>query len=90
MKIDISLQLKISAAVMHFINRNIAYILKVEYSTSNVVRIYLNFIIINLTNTPFTISIMTTYAAAVRCMFISVGNLYKVLSPELFIYLFLL
>ena len=73
-----------------FINRNIAYILKVEYSTSNVVRIYLNFIIINLTNTSFTISIMTTYTAAVSCMFISVGNVYKVLSLMLFIYLFLL
>ena len=37
----------ILAVVTHFINRIIRYILKVEYSISNVARIYFNFIIIN-------------------------------------------
>ena len=39
------LQLKILVAIMHFINRNIIYILKVERSISKIVRICFNFII---------------------------------------------
>ena len=77
-KLTASLQLKILATVMHFAIRNVIYILKIEYSTSNVDRIYFIFIIINLTNMSFTISMMSEYTAAVSCRFASVGNVYKV------------
>jgi len=63
---------------MHFISRNIVFILKVEYSISSVVRIYFHSIIVNLLNTPFTISIMTEYIHPVTCRFAFDGNVYKV------------
>ena len=53
------------------------YILKIGYSTVNVVMIYFNFIIVNLTNTSFTISIMIEHTAAVSCRLASVVNVYK-------------
>jgi len=68
-----SFQLKILASIMHFIR----YILKVEYSTISVVRIYFNFITVNLTNVSFSISIITEYASAVSWRFASVDNVYK-------------
>ena len=74
-----SLQLRVLAVITHFISRNVLYILKVEYSTSNVVIMYFNFIILYLlTNTSFTISIMTEYTVAVSCRFASFDNLYKI------------
>ena len=54
------------------------YIMKVEYSTINAVKIYLSFIIVNLTNKSLTISIMTQYTASVSCRFDSVGTVYQI------------
>ena len=54
--------------------------MKLEFSANNVriiIRIYFNFIIVNLTNTSFTISIMTRYTVAVSCRFASIGNVTK-------------
>ena len=67
------------------INRNITsmYILTVFCSTSNVVMIYFNVIIVNLTNTSFTISIMIEYTATVNSRFASIGNGYKVYYHQL-------
>ena len=70
-----SLQLKISAS--YIISRSIIYILKIGYSTVNVVMIYLNFIVVNLTSTSFTVSILTEHTATVSCRFASVFNVYK-------------
>ena len=47
-----------------------------------------NLIIINLTNTSFTIHIMTEYnqyIATVTCRIACAGNIYKVLLPVLFV-----
>ena len=85
-KFTASLQSKISVAITHFINRNIIYILKDEYSINNELTIYFNFITVNLTNTSFTISIMTEYTAAFICSFASIGIVYKLLSQALFTY----
>ena len=56
------------------------YDINFENSTINVpvVMIYFNVIIVNLTNTSFTVGIMIAYTAAVSCRFASVGYIYKV------------
>ena len=53
------------------------YVLKVEYSTSNIVRIYFSFIIVKLINISFSVSIMTAYTVAVSDTLTSFGS-YKV------------
>jgi len=52
-------------------------------STSNVIIIYFNDIIVNLTNMSFTISIMIEYTATVNSRFASTGNVYKVYYHQL-------
>ena len=60
--------------------------MKVEYLTSSIVRVYFNFIIVNLTSMSFTINLMSEYTAVVSCKFGSVSNLQSLLSHKLFTY----